>query len=265
MSTKLTADDALKIRLLYADGMRASAIGHRFGCSPQNVFLIVGGKAWVNAGGPIRPPATYPVPCRTTAGHGAGEYRHGCRCPEALDEKRRRAKRVAWSEYRQVSALSAQRRIAALGAMGWSHREVARRLGYVDCGSLTNFLYCGGGLTTRTDRAIRKLYDDLRGQQGPSSRARTLARNKGWPAPSHWDDIDNPDEVPGSYDVAKPARDELDEVAVERALLDARAGRKVSVTLTKAERDAVAAQLPCTPARWALGINGNTWRKARSA
>jgi len=58
---------------------------------------------------------------------------------------------------------------------------------------------------------------------------------------------------------------DVDEVAVQRALAEARAGRKVSGRLTKAERRAVGAQLPCTVASRARGVNGVTWRKARSA
>lgn len=52
-NAKLTNERVLFIRKCYANGVRASALAERFGVSFSNIGMIVRGKTWKSAGGPL--------------------------------------------------------------------------------------------------------------------------------------------------------------------------------------------------------------------
>jgi len=79
--------------------------------------------------------------------------------------------------------------------LGWSGREVAKRLGRLD--PQTYYYITNGRNTTvraRTADDIRRLYDQLWDQPGPSQRTRIWAEQQGFALPLAWDDeeIDDP-------------------------------------------------------------------------
>ncbi len=123
-----------------------------------------------------------------------------------------------------VDATGTRRRLHALHAIGWSRRELARRLG-VQHNSLRHM-----ELTGRTSaglaRSVQALYDELWDATPPTGTsrervaveaARAWARREGWVPPMAWDDdeIDNPAATPAA--VTGPHRisptERLDEVA----------------------------------------------------
>lgn len=121
----------------------------------------------------------------------------------------------------RVNVTGAHRRLQALVVLGWSQAKLAARL---DVGR-SNFgtMMAGEQITVATARRITALYEQLWNSAPPesthrdkiaASRARNLARARGWAPPLAWDDIDN-DEAPdfvGSADAG------LDEIAIERIM-----------------------------------------------
>lgn len=101
-----------------------------------------------------------------------------------------------------IDATGARRRLQALAAIGWPHREIADRLG----GDFSNVRNLQSGATPKirqvTADKVRDLYDELWNQPGPSKRAATIARGKGWAVPLAWDDdeIDDPQATPHAPD-----------------------------------------------------------------
>jgi hypothetical protein len=96
-----------------------------------------------------------------------------------------------------TSSLGCQRRLRALSFMGWSQKEVARRCG-ATLPTLNNVFrqqQVTVDLARRVDGVYRELvWTPAPGKVGHLTRVR--ARNRGWPGPLDWDDIDNPHEVP---------------------------------------------------------------------
>lgn len=95
-----------------------------------------------------------------------------------------------------VPSIGAQRRVQALMAIGWRHRDLIERLGF-DTPSL---LYkTGEWVTRRRHDAVKDLYDQLWDQPGPCSihTQRRIAK-AGYAPPLAWDDdtIDDPKAVP---------------------------------------------------------------------
>ena len=155
----------------------------------------------------------------TAARHGdATAYQaYRCRCPEAKAAQAAYRKRLRHAEHRgtprKVDATGARRRVQALMAIGWSSREIMRRLGYSDGGM---WLYYAERLNVTTVERIKALYDELWDKPGPSKWTRTFAANRGFAPPMAWDDslIDDPlcqpfliEDVPSTT---------IDEIAVER-------------------------------------------------
>lgn len=104
-----------------------------------------------------------------------------------------------------VDATGTVRRLQALVTQGWSHAKLAARLGITP----QNFtsLMNSSQVTARRAHAVRDLYDDLwkvpppedtHHQKIAASRARNLARERGWASPLAWDDdaIDDPSARP---------------------------------------------------------------------
>lgn len=54
VSTKLTADQVLAIRVAAADGQQLKKLGAQYGVSHQAISQIVQGETWRQVGGPIR-------------------------------------------------------------------------------------------------------------------------------------------------------------------------------------------------------------------
>jgi hypothetical protein len=94
-----------------------------------------------------------------------------------------------------VDATGSARRIQALAVNGWPSRNLAKQLGHKDPATIQNI--ASGKTPTirlRTKDAIRGLYEELWDQAGPSVRAASIAKGKGWLPPLAWDDeaIDDP-------------------------------------------------------------------------
>lgn len=96
----------------------------------------------------------------------------------------------------------ARRRLQALVANGWSVAKLADRLGMIRT-NLGRIVASCNPITVGVDRRISVLYSELwdtpppQGKledRGAATKARNLARKKGWPPPMWWDDerIDDP-------------------------------------------------------------------------
>lgn len=148
-----------------------------------------------------------------------------------------------------VPSIGAQRRVQALMAIGWRHKDLIARLGF-DTPSL---LYkTGTWVTRRKHDAVKDLYDQLWNQPGPNSihTQRRIAK-AGYAPPLAWDDetIDDPHAVPdlgaevrgrgrpckGSV-LASEAQLEDVEFLVEQALTWPAIAERLNVTPTSLER-----------------------------
>ncbi|CAM2953906.1 hypothetical protein [Skermania piniformis] len=114
-----------------------------------------------------------------------------------------------------VDATGARRRLRALVAAGWTHTELAHRLG-------TTVSHVGRTLhadrvTARRADDIAKLYAELQMRPGPSVRARRHAARHDWPLPLEWDEdtIDDPDTEPvrSRHTAASTRRERIERVA----------------------------------------------------
>jgi hypothetical protein len=118
-----------------------------------------------------------------------------------------------------------RRRLEALMANGWSARELARRLGHTHPGLQ---LPRHRRVTSSTAQAVRTLYDELANTPGPSQRAATLYRGRGYLPPGWWDDdtIDDPDATPAglAWEVQPGATIHLDADRDEQVAILTRAG-----------------------------------------
>lgn len=173
----------------------------------------------------------------TTHPHGSGNrYRlNHCRCQPCRDahakDMRDRRRAQAYGRWEGlIDATGTIRRIRALATIGWSFRYLAERRGHESGACAIRQLASGQRhkVTADTARAFALLYDELCTSDGPSVRAVTWARKRGWHGPEAWTDptIDDP--------AAEPAVPEVvDDVLVQRAV----AGDPDAVAaLNKAER-----------------------------
>lgn len=121
----------------------------------------------------------------------------------------------------QVGVLGTRRRLQALTVVGWNLVALSQRTGLPD----TTLSVLREGHTTRvsamTANLIAAVYDELAATDGACPAAPRLAHRRGWLPPVAWDDPDDPAETGGmnSDSVADDADDEVDVIAVERALL----------------------------------------------
>lgn len=158
-------------------------------------------------------------------------YQAGCRQPCCVQAERAyqnmRNRRIAYGQPLKVPSIGSVRRIQALMADGWTGQHLARELG-IRRNNLP--VYCRFP-TIRAWKAqqIAELYDQMKGQSGPSERTAARAAAAGFLPPESWEhaDIDNPDALPviDYHDPAGP--DDVDEVAVQRA---AQGDRTVKLT-----------------------------------
>lgn len=145
---------------------------------------------------------------------------------------------------RMVSSVGVARRIRALVAVGWTVREVARRVEKTP--SMLWWYTRQERVTAATHAAVSAVYDELwattppletNDQRRVYKRSRSYAANQGWAGPLAWDDdtIDDPDAVPD----VKGGVDEtpyVDDVKVARALTGERhklnhAERRAAITI----------------------------------
>lgn len=116
---------------------------------------------------------------------------------------------------RYVSLIGSRRRLHALMALGWPYRELAERIGLRSETVLD--ISTGKTMSVRAQTAdtIRRAYDDLWDQPGPSTRTRSWAKRNGYALPLAWDDdsIDDPEAQPHT-DKERPL------TAVERCIED---------------------------------------------
>lgn len=129
---------------------------------------------------------------------------------------------------RVVSSVGTIRRLQALGAAGWTFRDIAPRAG-LSSKSLTDIMTRPTAYVANA-RAIEKVYDELSMKQGPSKTALGRAKRKGWAPPLAWDEdtIDDPDARPDFGD--REAAKEVDMVVVFRLV------KNQPTRSTKAER-----------------------------
>lgn len=135
--------------------------------------------------------------------------------------------RVSYGE--RIPAAGTARRIRALNAIGWSNAHLGARLG------VTRDRVAQYANAERVERPtaakVARVYDELSMTPGPSVKARTWARKRGYMPPLAWDDetIDDPAAwaAPGEPDDCG-----IDDVAVDRLI----AGRATWHDLTRDER-----------------------------
>lgn len=152
---------------------------------------------------------------------------------------------AARSPYSQIGATGTRRRLQALVAVGWPLPELAARLGRKTSRLLR--LLTGATVKVHTAEQVSNLYDqlwdtaptrDTEAQQRAFEQARVFAAEQGWLPPLAWDDIDT-DPDPGHHD-RQPDPDDLDEIAIERAV----AGDRIRLAeLTPAEQAEVVRRL----------------------
>jgi hypothetical protein len=161
-------------------------------------------------------------------------YQAGCRdlcCVRAERQYQARRKRaIAYGRPLKVPSIGSVRRIQALMAAGWTGTYLAERLDVRRPNLPTHTRYP----TIRAWKAkqIADLYDEVHMRAGPSERTRARAELHGFLPPEAWEgvDIDDPTALPViDYD-DEPFGEDIDEIAVERAI------RGDRVPLNRAER-----------------------------
>ena len=114
-----------------------------------------------------------------------------------------------------IDGTGTARRLQALVAVGWSHGQLARRLGVAPANFVPK-IHGTNQVTVATARAVRELYADLWNRQPNATtprqraaitRAKAYAATHGWAPPAAWDDdeIDDPAATPFVGD-PKPRR-----------------------------------------------------------
>lgn len=112
-----------------------------------------------------------------------------------------------------VDAVGTRRRLQALIALGWTQTELAQRTGLLL--STVNALVHArwANVQHATHLRVCRVFDDLSGTPGPSTRARLMAARRGWAPPLAWDDdtIDDPAAAPTGVALtpAKRTREEI--------------------------------------------------------
>ncbi|KGH46833.1 hypothetical protein IN07_10365 [Modestobacter caceresii] len=127
------------------------------------------------------------------------------------------------ASHSRVHATGTRRRLQALIATGWAPELLAAQLGRRP-NSLERSMV-SPSVTARTAQDVAKLYERLENtpppratgeQRAAASAARAHAAAQGWQPPLAWDDIDT-DPAPQPT-VSTPPSDDVDQIAVERAL-----------------------------------------------
>lgn len=112
-----------------------------------------------------------------------------------------------------LDATGTRRRLQALVAIGWTQTELANRTGILL--STVNALANGrwGKVQHATHLQVCRVFEELSGTPGPSTRSRLMATRRAWAPPLAWDDdtIDDPtaDPVGAALTPAKRTREEI--------------------------------------------------------
>lgn len=131
---------------------------------------------------------------------------------------------VSRAPHSRVDATGTRRRLQALIAIGWTPGLLAAELGRSP-NSLHRSM-TGLSITARTAGEVVSLYQRLwntrppqatSAQRAAAGAARAHAAAHGWLPPVAWDDIDT-DPTPQARTARLPERNDIDEIAVERAL-----------------------------------------------
>src|SRR4051812_28666626 len=164
-----------------------------------------------------------------------------------------------------VDATGTRRRLQALIALGWPAELLADQLGRRPA-SLRRSM-TGESVTARTAHEVASLYERLENTQPPrvtseqraaTEAARAHAAAQGWLPPLAWDDIDT-DPTPTARTAGQSQRNDIDEIAVERAL----AGNHITYDdLTPVEQQEVVRRLTArgTSIRDIAALLGTTQR-----
>lgn len=157
-----------------------------------------------------------------------------------------------------VPRIGTVRRLQALMVMGYSHSDLAD-LG-IDSRNLLN--QQGRWITRSRHDAVADLYRRLSTVPGPTPRSARWARERGYPGPADWHDIDHDLEPDLTHH--EPVDEDLDDVAIDRAMDGDR-----SVRLSKAEkaelaRRWIAAGRSLNEMERVTGINSHRYLEAAS-
>ena len=124
----------------------------------------------------------------------------------------------------RIDATGTRRRLQALIALGWSTSLLATALGRT-VSNLARTM-TSRQVTAETARHVAALYEQLcnatppqisTAQRRAADHARSQASESGWLPPLAWDDIDT-DPEPAASETSVPNPDDLDEIAIERAI-----------------------------------------------
>lgn len=96
----------------------------------------------------------------------------------------------------RVPAVGSIRRRRALATLGWSIDALADAMGR-PCPKPRGHLI---NVDPPTDLWWRQAFERFAMTEGPSNRARSMAKTRGWASPLAWLNIDDPDEEPGVSD-----------------------------------------------------------------
>jgi hypothetical protein len=161
---------------------------------------------------PLRGVRVTLLPCTLPAPHPHGtvtNYAGGCRCADSrqahADRARWRRRQRAYGRLvdKSVPNIGSRRRVEALMCLGWSMREISRRLGWC-ADRLANLFKSYDGISPANAAKIATLYDELWATPAPrttkserlsASRTEALARRRRYRPPMSWDD-DTIDQAP---------------------------------------------------------------------
>jgi hypothetical protein len=178
----------------------------------------------------------------TASAYGAGQ----CRCDLGRDAHRRQTKLRAAGLNKPyfLDATGTRRRVEGLLAMGWTGNQIAAAAGLSGGTHAARIGARGRCVKQQTVDGMKRAAALLGGAPGPSALTKGHARALGYVPLWAWDDdtIDDPAAVPA----VAPDGEVVDEVAIERAIQAARAGRPPT-KLSKLEARAVVARLASRP------------------
>jgi hypothetical protein len=149
----------------------------------------------------------------------------------------------------RVDVVGTRRRVQALSRIGWSQREICRRLDRHP--TMIATALSKGQITAATAYGVAQVYRTLSAVEGPSDSARSRAALAGWAPPLAWEDIDMDDPQ------ARPNLTGYDEETV-RALVRGERPEYDSPDMTEAILRLVEQGLPDTRIAEVVGLSPST-------
>jgi hypothetical protein len=123
-----------------------------------------------------------------------------------------------------ISPVGTQRRLKALGRIGWSMGYLGERLGGVSVSAVSSHIKPERKhVTVRVALDVKALYDELSMKLGPAQAAVKQATRRRWAPPWAWDDdtIDDPDVLPDLACLNRPTvRSSVETIEDVRWILD---------------------------------------------